>query len=62
MNFEFPKAAKILAPCRHVGEFQRAEEAYYVRLFFTLKEQDIFLKPPTTSLAVLFKKNTICGN
>jgi len=27
-NFEFPKATKILAPCRHVGEFQRIEEAY----------------------------------
>ena len=60
MKFVFPTAVKILAPCRHVGEFQRVEEAYCVHLFFYPKRAGLFLKPPTTSDVVLLKNNTIC--
>lgn len=44
MNFEFPTAVKILAPCRHVDEFQRIEEVYCVHLFFYPKRTGYFLE------------------
>jgi len=43
-NFEFPKASKILAPCRRVGEFQRIEETYCVHLLFYPKRAGYFLE------------------
>jgi hypothetical protein len=44
MNFVFPTDVEILAPCRHVGEFIRIEEAYWVHLCFYPKRPGYFLE------------------